>query len=377
MEKFYGIIIVTIFFLSAAHAQIVYTDVNPDTTIKNASYALDLNNDGITDFVLGGSDSKIRCRCWNSVSGGPSKQAYISVRNSNEIVDTDDAISCLHFNTMIDSSPNWGSFPSLLASNGGTCFPCGHAQGDSYVSGGPKGLWSDKNGYIGLRSKAGSNIYYGWASVHVGLDGSSIIIHDYSYNSIPNQPICAGETSCTTPTVTLHANGPLSFCAGDSVTLTAKGTGYLYQWKKDGTNIKEATSKKYVVKTGGIYKCKVTNSYGSITSKADTVTITCKGFSNASANKFSQVYLQVAPNPFSTSTTISFSIRQAQRVSVQIFDNNGVLIKVLADEEMQAGAHQLVWNARDLNGNAAQAGIYLLKVQAGNYTETRKLVVVK
>jgi len=44
---------------------------------------------------------------------------------------------------------------------------------------------------------------------------------------------------------------------------------------------------------------------------------------------------------------------------------------------MQVGTHQLVWNARDEKGNAVVAGIYLLKMQAGNYTETKKVIVVK
>ncbi len=44
---------------------------------------------------------------------------------------------------------------------------------------------------------------------------------------------------------------------------------------------------------------------------------------------------------------------------------------------MQAGNHQLTWNARDEKGNAVVTGIYLLKMQAGNYTETKKVSVVQ
>jgi flagellar hook assembly protein FlgD len=54
---------------------------------------------------------------------------------------------------------------------------------------------------------------------------------------------------------------------------------------------------------------------------------------------------------------------------------NGRLIKVLADAQMQAGTHQLVWNAKDEKGNAVVAGIYLLKMQTGNYVETKKISV--
>jgi flagellar hook assembly protein FlgD len=44
---------------------------------------------------------------------------------------------------------------------------------------------------------------------------------------------------------------------------------------------------------------------------------------------------------------------------------------------MQAGSHQLTWNAKDEKGNAVVAGIYLLKMQVGNYRETKKIVVIK
>jgi flagellar hook assembly protein FlgD len=52
-------------------------------------------------------------------------------------------------------------------------------------------------------------------------------------------------------------------------------------------------------------------------------------------------------------------------------------VKILADEQMQAGTRQLTWNAKDEKGKIVNAGIYFLKMQTGSYTVTRKLVVVK
>jgi len=83
------------------------------------------------------------------------------------------------------------------------------------------------------------------------------------------------------------------------------------------------------------------------------------------------------PNPFTASTTVSFTLLTAQKVTAQIFDKKGTLIKILADENMYAGTHQLIWNARDINGNTAEAGVYLLRMQAGTYVETKKIVVLK
>jgi len=88
-------------------------------------------------------------------------------------------------------------------------------------------------------------------------------------------------------------------------------------------------------------------------------------------------HLKIAPNPFSNSTTISFTLPQSQKVSIGIFDMKGRLIKTLADAQMQAGTHQLIWNAKDEKGSTLSTGIYFLRMQTGNYAETKKLSVIK
>ncbi len=90
------------------------------------------------------------------------------------------------------------------------------------------------------------------------------------------------------------------------------------------------------------------------------------------------------PNPFSNSTIVSFTLSQSQKampagrqVSIRIFDIAGRLMKILANTETQAGTHQITWNVKDEKGNAVASGMYFLRTQTGNYTETRKLSVVK
>jgi hypothetical protein len=83
------------------------------------------------------------------------------------------------------------------------------------------------------------------------------------------------------------------------------------------------------------------------------------------------------PNPFSNSTNISFSLPQSQKVLIQVFDGSGRLIKTIANEQMQAGVHQLTWNATNGNGTAVAKGIYYLKFTSGNYVETKKMSVLK
>ena len=83
--------------------------------------------------------------------------------------------------------------------------------------------------------------------------------------------------------------------------------------------------------------------------------------------------LSVYPNPVSNLSTISFNLPEAQEASINIYDMNGRLIKILVDEQMQPGAHQLTWDVKSEN---VVAGNYLLKLQAGNSIQTMKISVV-
>ena len=81
---------------------------------------------------------------------------------------------------------------------------------------------------------------------------------------------------------------------------------------------------------------------------------------------------EVYPNPVSNSATISFSLEQSEKVSVQIFDINGRWVTTLANSELSEGQHEIQFNSENLD-----AGIYILKLETGNYSETKKLSVVR
>jgi hypothetical protein len=78
------------------------------------------------------------------------------------------------------------------------------------------------------------------------------------------------------------------------------------------------------------------------------------------------------PNPFNPSTTISFSIPSRTFVSLGVFDLLGRKVATLATEELSAGHYARKWNPVGLPN-----GMYLYHLQAGTFTETRKLVLLK
>jgi len=89
--------------------------------------------------------------------------------------------------------------------------------------------------------------------------------HWFKYSTMP---------ITTTVTASITAGGPTTFCSGGSVVLTANsGTGYTYQWLKNGTNISGATAISRTVTAAGSYTVKVTKNGVSATSSAVTVTV--------------------------------------------------------------------------------------------------------
>jgi len=81
---------------------------------------------------------------------------------------------------------------------------------------------------------------------------------------------------------------------------------------------------------------------------------------------------QASPNPFNPTTTIRFTLPEQQYVSLSILDVQGRKIENLIDSNRPAGTHEINWDASGL-----PSGIYLYRLQAGNYTSVEKLVLVK
>jgi hypothetical protein len=102
-------------------------------------------------------------------------------------------------------------------------------------------------------------------------------------------------------------------------------------------------------------------SYGSVTSARVERT-------QAYEYRLSQNY----PNPFNPSTTISFSIPSRSFVSLKIFDLLGREVATLVSEELTAGSHARQWNA-----SGFPSGMYFYRLQAGAYTATKRLLLVK
>ncbi|MBC8214818.1 MAG: T9SS type A sorting domain-containing protein [Candidatus Marinimicrobia bacterium] len=85
--------------------------------------------------------------------------------------------------------------------------------------------------------------------------------------------------------------------------------------------------------------------------------------------------LNAYPNPFNPKTVIGYSVPMVEtngRVSLQMFDINGRLIETLLNGIKEAGYHEVTWNASNY-----PSGIYFVKLQSENFTQTQKLLLLK
>jgi len=83
------------------------------------------------------------------------------------------------------------------------------------------------------------------------------------------------------------------------------------------------------------------------------------------------------PNPFNPETTITYSVKGASPVSIEIYNVKGQLVKTLVNDSKEAGTHSVVWNGMDGNGRAVSSGVYYYKMNAGKYSSTRKMILMK
>ncbi len=82
------------------------------------------------------------------------------------------------------------------------------------------------------------------------------------------------------------------------------------------------------------------------------------------------------PNPFNPSTTITFEIPDEEHVSLEIFNISGQKIRTLIDDHRSVGMHTVTWDGSDENSLGVSAGVYLYRIRAGAFMETRKMTLL-
>ena len=83
------------------------------------------------------------------------------------------------------------------------------------------------------------------------------------------------------------------------------------------------------------------------------------------------------PNPFNPITRLRYDLPENGHVNIIIYDMLGRQVKTLMDQTQNAGYKSIIWDATNDYGKPVSAGIYLYQIQAGEYMQTKKMVLLK
>ena len=89
------------------------------------------------------------------------------------------------------------------------------------------------------------------------------------------------------------------------------------------------------------------------------------------------VLSQAYPNPFNPATTISYRLLEANHVRVDIYDMVGNKVRTLVSQTQNAGTKSYQWNATNDLGQSVSAGMYIYTIQAGDFIQSKKMVLLK
>jgi hypothetical protein len=91
--------------------------------------------------------------------------------------------------------------------------------------------------------------------------------------------------------------------------------------------------------------------------------------------QFPQISITANPNPFSSATTVNYSIPAAGYVSLKIFDVSGSLVNTLVDKTQQEGSHQITWDGSNGNGTRVNSGVYFYHLAVNGAIVSEKVIL--
>ena len=87
--------------------------------------------------------------------------------------------------------------------------------------------------------------------------------------------------------------------------------------------------------------------------------------------------MQNYPNPFNPSTLIDFEVFETSKISLNVYDLSGRLVKKLLSGNLNSGTYSIEWNGKNTNGISAAAGVYFYSISSGKSTLIKKMSLIK
>jgi len=88
---------------------------------------------------------------------------------------------------------------------------------------------------------------------------------------------------------------------------------------------------------------------------------------------------QNSPNPFNPTTIIGYTVPggKSEHVRLKIYDSRGAFVKSLADGVTGPGSYSVIWDGTDAGGKRVASGVYMYRLQAGEFVQTRKMLLLR
>jgi hypothetical protein len=86
---------------------------------------------------------------------------------------------------------------------------------------------------------------------------------------------------------------------------------------------------------------------------------------------------QNMPNPFNPSTVLSYALPKDAKVNLAVYNVLGQHVATLVDDFQRAGNQTVTWDGTDVRGNQVSSGVYFYKLRAGDFTDTKKMLLLK
>jgi hypothetical protein len=86
---------------------------------------------------------------------------------------------------------------------------------------------------------------------------------------------------------------------------------------------------------------------------------------------------QNSPNPFNPSTKIMYALPAASDVTISVFNVLGQRVTELVNGHEEAGFHEVIWNGKDNAGRSVASGVYFYRIEANQFNETKKMLLLK
>ncbi|MBC8181795.1 T9SS type A sorting domain-containing protein [candidate division KSB1 bacterium] len=172
-----------------------------------------------------------------------------------------------------------------------------------------------------------------------------------------------------------------------SLSVSVGGLANQYQWIKDGIEISGATDSIYTIDTitlqdSGEYICKISNTIATeLILYSRPIIVTINGTSEIQ-NHFTEIPRKFVlehnyPNPFNSSTNISYQLSRFGEVKLSILNIQGQIVKTLVDEIKDQGIYCVSWDGRNDAGSPVAGGIYIFQLQFNGSVAAKKLLLLK